>query len=137
MFQTLIDRVAQFVQVRRATTQLSVAIVDKNLEAMRLALDNGARPEKAHRTFYEPFQHFPMTYMVEGALELAVHERLPLEGFQLLLDAGARPLGEGALLQGDARRWSLASEIDTMVEAALINDQTTAVATAPRASARL
>jgi hypothetical protein len=86
--QHMITRIGQFLLTRRATRQLGDAIACGNMEDMRVALERGANPNKAERDFEEPAMHFQELYQVTGALELAIHQDLPLEAFELLIRHG-------------------------------------------------
>lgn len=110
-----IERIIQFVARRRATRQLTDAILAGDLDAMRQALANGAQPDRVRHDFEEPMRHFQEFYEVRGALELAVHQRMRLEAFEILLEAGARPR-QTPLCQGEVRHWSLAPQIEGLCQ---------------------
>lgn len=116
MLKTLFQAVPRFIKTRRATRQLAAAIVGKDFDGMRQALADGANPDKATYTFNEPMMHFQELYDVCGALELAVHEKLPAVAFEILLEGGARPLSDESLFTGEKQLSSLRTQVEALLE---------------------
>lgn len=113
----------KYLQTRRATRALASAMRRKDLGDMRYAIEQGANLDHVSDVFDEPAQHFQMSYEIKGALPLAIENRLPVEAFQILLDAGAcvptkfggRPHPE-ALFTHEDISWSLSDQVLALIK---------------------
>lgn len=115
MYLNPISRVFRFVTKKRATRQLSRAIMENDVSGIRKAFAAGADPSLVCQDLNDPDLPYEF-HVINGALELAVYQRLPAETFAVLLEEGARPRHR-PLCQGEDRGWELAGQIEAMCQA--------------------
>ena len=124
MFSKIAQKIETHFQRRRATDALTLAIKKGDLDAMAEALARNPHFDRVQYTYEMPMMHFKETYDIQGALEMAVEERLPIQAFAMLLDAGARPLHpKDRLFTDEQMRRPDAQAILDMVERVYVQSQ--------------
>jgi hypothetical protein len=124
MFTKTVDKIRDMFHRRRATDELLQAIEKGDLGKMASALEKSPYLDRVKGTYEMPVMHFKETYEVKGSLELAVEHDLPVQAFEMLLSAGARPLdADKPLLNSEQMRRPNAQVILDMVDRVFVQSR--------------